>query len=214
MAEIKALVIADDFYHHGSVIKEGLAPIEKQKEIDFTYVEDTKLLDISTFKNYDLIFFAKGNARTATDDTPFLDEKTQQAVVDFVEAGGGLLAFHAACTVGNVEGGAFDRLIGCTFVHHPKQCEISFYPIADHEVTKGVTKVTGIDEHYFIDVHATDVTPLFETHSQHGYQSGGYVRTQGKGRVCVIIPTHNVEFFLQEGFQTAVLNGIHWCVNK
>jgi type 1 glutamine amidotransferase len=37
-------------------------------------------------------------------------------------------------------------------------------------------------------------------------------RLEGEGRVAVITPGHNVEVWLQPGFQTLLRNGLAWCI--
>jgi type 1 glutamine amidotransferase len=49
------------------------------------------------------------------------------------------------------------------------------------------------------------------TTSEHGTQPGGWTRTEGEGRVCVLTPGHNLEVWLQPSFQALLLNTLRWC---
>ena len=49
------------------------------------------------------------------------------------------------------------------------------------------------------------------TVSEHGSQPGGWTRLEGKGRVCALTPSHNLEGWQHPSFQTLLLNALHWC---
>jgi type 1 glutamine amidotransferase len=49
------------------------------------------------------------------------------------------------------------------------------------------------------------------TTSEHGAQPGGWTRTEGQGRICVLSPGHNLEVWLHPSFQALLLNGLRWC---
>jgi type 1 glutamine amidotransferase len=52
---------------------------------------------------------------------------------------------------------------------------------------------------------------FLQTTSDHGSQPGGWTRSEGAGRVCVLTPGHNVEVWLNPGFQALLRNGLQWC---
>jgi type 1 glutamine amidotransferase len=52
---------------------------------------------------------------------------------------------------------------------------------------------------------------FLQTTSDHGSQPGGWTRSEGAGRVCVLTPGHNVEVWLTPGFQALLRNGLQWC---
>ena len=73
---------------------------------------------------------------------------------------------------------------------------------------------------------AQDVTPMAAVHpvvdgtpeqnvmspaAEHGVQPGGWRRNEGKGRVCVLTPGHNLEIWQHPSYQKLLLNSIHWC---
>jgi type 1 glutamine amidotransferase len=49
------------------------------------------------------------------------------------------------------------------------------------------------------------------TVSEHGSQPGGWTRTEGAGRVCVLCPGHNVEVWLHSAYQVLLGNALRWC---
>jgi type 1 glutamine amidotransferase len=84
------------------------------------------------------------------------------------------------------------------------------------------------DEHYRLDLIAPDVDILIASYSQRQgkedkYQEdpyhnspaaicpAGYVRTQGKGRVCVLTPGHYPAVWNNPQFQLTISNALRWC---
>jgi len=49
------------------------------------------------------------------------------------------------------------------------------------------------------------------TSSEHGDQPGGWTRTEGVGRVCVLTPGHNLEVWLAPPFQRLLERALRWC---
>ena len=48
------------------------------------------------------------------------------------------------------------------------------------------------------------------TRSSHGEQPGGWTRSEGRGRVCVLTPGHNLDVWLHPSYQALVLNALRW----
>lgn len=84
-------------------------------------------------------------------------------------------------------------------------------PIAGHPLVAGMTPFTVFDEHYQMALDDQEVDVFLTTTSEHGTQPGGWTRTEGTGRVCMICPGHNVEVWLEPSFQTVLLNALRWC---
>jgi type 1 glutamine amidotransferase len=85
-----------------------------------------------------------------------------------------------------------------------------------------------VDEHYQLDIIAPDADVLIASFSpQQGeegkrqedpyhntvasIQPAGYVRSQGKGRVCVLTPGHNLPVWHNPQFQLTLSNALYWC---
>jgi type 1 glutamine amidotransferase len=60
-----------------------------------------------------------------------------------------------------------------------------------------------------VDDREADV--FLTTVSEHGTQPGGWTRTAGAGRVCMLTPGHNVEVWLHPSYQVVVENSLRWC---
>mgnify|MGYP000451981975 FL=1 len=78
---------------------------------------------------------------------------------------------------------------------------------------KGVSDFTERDEHYQVEVFGEGAETLFETVSETGgVQTGGYVKTIGRGKLCVLMPGHTLAVWENENFRRIVRNAIDWCM--
>ncbi|MBR6789602.1 MAG: ThuA domain-containing protein [Oscillospiraceae bacterium] len=217
---MKVLVICDDIWHPGEVIARGLAPLA-DKGIDLDVVMDAKdILVKDMLTEYDVMIVAKGDALTGANSQAnwFEDEVTAVMPCDireYIENGGGLIALHAGNCFRTEKRPDFTAITGNSFIGHPRQCHIDTRFTGDHPILEGVKEFGFRDEHYQITVEADDIVPLFDTVSESaGTQPGGYVRTLGKGRVCVLTPGHNCAVLRHPEYQKMLFNAILWCAGK
>jgi len=102
-------------------------------------------------------------------------------------------------------------ILGGAFIGHPKQCPVTVAPKDGHPLTAGVTAFTLTDEHYQMVLDDQEADLFLTSTSEHGTQPAGWTRFEGKGRVCVLTPGHNLEVWLDPSFQTLLDNCLHWC---
>ena len=217
---MKVLVICDDLWHPGEVVARGLAPLA-ERGIEWDVVMDAKdILTEDMLSAYPVIVVAKGDALTgANSQAPwFEDGVTAVMPADlqaYVENGGGLIALHAGNCFRAAKRPDMTAITGNDFLGHPRQCHIDVRFTGSHPILEGVQEFGFRDEHYQINVTVQDIQPLFDTVSESaGVQPGGYVRTLGKGRVCVLTPGHNCAVLLHPEYQKLLYNAIRWCAGR
>jgi len=223
---MRVLLICDDYWHPGQVSIDGVAPLA-QDGFQFDIVTNANDFSPDMLKQYPVVLLVKSDEVSQTDKQPWKTETVQQAFVNYVEGGGGLIAVHSATVCGqNTQ--ALDQLIGCRFLGHPNACPVTVQPVKNHPVTEGVEMFCETDEHYRIDITASDADVLIASYSPpQGEESkleedpyhnthaaicaSGYVRTQGAGRVCVLTSGHLLPVWLNPQFQKILANAMHWC---
>lgn len=209
---MRILVVCDDRWHPAAVARQGLASFaESGFELD--WVEDAGEWSAERMGTYPAVIFAKANHVSAADTTPWMTEKIEAAFVDYVRNGKGLLVVHAG-TAGYQDAAMLRGLMGGVFDRHPAQCEVTITPLEGHPLAAGSVPFTMRDEHYFMLVDDPGVDHFVTTSSEHGVQSGGWRRTEGNGRVCVLTPGHNVDVWLHPSYQTLLRNGLRWCLGE
>jgi type 1 glutamine amidotransferase len=223
---MKILLLCDDYYHPGDVAADGVAPLIKSG-YQFDIIKNANDFSPDILQNYSVVLICKMDEVSQTDKQPWKTETVQKAFFNYVENGGGLIAVHSATVCGK-QTECFDKLLGCRFLGHPNNCHVTVQPVKPHPVTKDVGVFCEIDEHYRIEITAEDADVLLASYSpSQGEESkyetepyfntpaaiyaAGYVRTQGKGRICVLTPGHILDVWLNPQFQKLLLNAINWC---
>jgi len=226
---MRVLLLCDDYWHPAQIPIDGVAPLATQG-FQFDAITNAKDFSPNMLSSYPIVLLAKSDEVSQEDKTSWKTEDVQKAFASYVENGGGLLVAHSGIVAGG-KTEVLDNLIGCRFVYHPNACPVTVQPIKTHPVTEGVGMFCETDEHYRIEIIASDTDILIASYSPpqgvaEKYQEdpynntpawicpAGYVRTQGKGRVCVLTPGHLLPVWLNLQYQRTVANALKWCGNQ
>jgi type 1 glutamine amidotransferase len=208
---MRVLVFCDDRWHPASVVKSGLDPLVDDG-FEFTYIEDMADWTPDTIKGFPVVILAKSNNFSSADTTEWATEEAQSVFESYVQNGGGLLAIHSG-TAGYKEANIIRGILGGVFTHHPEQCSVTVEAVGEHIITDGFEPFTLKDEHYFMEIDNNgDLYVFLASTSQHGRQPAGWVRTHGKGKVCVLTPGHNLDVWFHPSFQLLLRNSLNWLV--
>jgi type 1 glutamine amidotransferase len=205
---MRVLVICDDYWHPAATVRGGLDAL-KENEFEFDWIEDAAEWSAERMAEYPLVLLTKSDNVSAADKGSWVSEDVQRAFVEYVRKGNGLLAVHSGTVY--AEHPTLRGLIGGAFTHHPKQCPVTMEPLPGHPLTAGSEPFTLVDEHYIMELDDAQADVFLTTTSEHDTQPGGWTRTEGKGRVCVLTPGHNVEIWQHPSFQTLTINALRWC---
>lgn len=131
------------------------------------------------------------------------------ALVEWVQAGGGLLALHAA-TVLQEDNRAMRGLIGGRFLSHPPQFDFTVTPLArKHPVTDGVRAFSAHDEFYMQDVDA-EVAIHMTAEDRGAVHPMVWTKDEGHGRVVYIAPGHTASTWAEENYRQLLRQGVVW----
>jgi len=223
---MRVLLLCDDFWHPAKTAVDGVAPLSKNG-FEFDVISNANDFSPEILKKYPAVLICKMDEVSQTDKTPWKTNAVQKAFAGYVNEGGGLVAVHSAVVQGKGTE-IFDNLIGCRSNGHPNNCPVTVAPVKPHPVTEGVGLFCETDEHYRIEITAPDADVILASYSppqgeESKYESepyfntpagiypAGYVRTHGKGRVCVLTPGHLIEVWLNAQFQKLLANALNWC---
>jgi type 1 glutamine amidotransferase len=219
-------MFCNDYWHPGEVPIEGITPL-KNLGFDFNVITDADKFLPEMLSDYQVVLMSKCDEVSRQNKSSWKTEAVQQSFIDYVNNGGGLLVVHTG-TVPGKNTGALDNLIGCRFIYHPRDCPVTVQPIKPHPITDSVGMFCETDEHYRLEILAPDIDILIASYSPpQGEESkyeedpynntpawvcpAGYVRSQGKGRVCVLTPGHHLNVWLNPHFQKTLTNALRWC---
>jgi len=225
----KILLLCNDRWHPGQIPVDGTAPLTK-KGFHIDVIQNANALSPELLTNYSLVLLSKSDEVSNNNHNSWKNLEIQNAFVDYVNEGGGLLAVHSG-TVAGENTSLLDHLLGCRFLSHPEQSLVTVTPLKPHFITKGVEPFQEKDEHYLLEILQEDIDVLFASYSpaqgeEEKYETepyfnspallttSGYVRRFGEGRICVLTPGHNLSLWLNPSFQKILENAILWCTKK
>ena len=209
---MRTLVLCDDYWHPARIPRAGLGALHASG-CAFDWIEHAGEWSAERMAEYPLVVLTKANNSSATDQQPWVTAAVEQAFLDYVRNGNGLLAIHSG-TAGYTQTPVLRGLLGGVFVSHPPQCQVTVAPRANHPLTAGSAAFTLKDEHYQMALDDSHADVFLTTASEHGTQPAGWRRREGAGRVAVLTPGHNLEVWLHADFQTLIGNALRWCGNR
>ncbi len=205
---MQVLVLCDDYWHPARVPRAGLAPLSAGFTLD--WIAQAGDWSAQKMAGYQVVVLTKSNNMSSTDQTPWMSDDVQRAFADYVRAGGGLLVMHSG-SAGYAETPILRRLMGGVFMEHPPQCHVTYTPRAGHPLTTGSAPFTVTDEHYVMAFDDAQAEVFLTGTSEHGTQPAGWTRIEGKGRVCLLTPGHNLDVWLHPAYQAIIRNALRWC---
>lgn len=206
---MRTLVLCDDYWHPAQTIRAGLGPLQEHG-FAFDWIEHSTEWSVERMQAYPTVILTKTNQISSSNHQPWVDDKVQIAFVDYVRHGGSLLVIHSG-SAGYDSMPVIRSLMGGMFLQHPPQCPVSVEPQAEHLLTAGASSFTLVDEHYLMALDDEQADVFLTTRSDHGEQPGGWTRTEGAGRVCLLTPGHNLDVWLHPSYQTLLANALRWC---
>ena len=206
---MRTLVLCDDYWHPARVVRAGLGPLENPDQT-FDWIEHASEWSAERMRAYPTVIFSKMNHVCASDRQPWVTAEVEHAFLDYVRQGNGLLVIHSG-SAGYDHLPTLRGLMGGAFVEHPPQCSVTVEPRAGHHLTSGAAPFAVFDEHYSMAIDDDQAALFLTTMSEHGEQPGGWTRTEGAGRICVLTPGHNVDVWLNPSYQAVIQNALHWC---
>jgi type 1 glutamine amidotransferase len=205
---IKALVICDDYWHPARTVHAGLAPLT-ESGVEFDWIEDSHDWSAEHMNDYPVVILSKSNNVSASNQDAWMTPEVEEAFAEYVRSGNGLLAIHSG-TAGYTETTTLRALLGGIFIQHPPQCPVTIIP-KEGQFLADVPTFSAQDEHYFMALDDAEADICLLTTSEHGTQPGGWTRTEGEGRVCVLTPGHNVPVWLDPSYQIILDRLLRWC---
>jgi type 1 glutamine amidotransferase len=211
--DMRALVLCGDHWHPAHVTRQGLEALgegEGSGCFHFDWIEDAREWSAGRMADYRVVVMTKSDNVSERDSTSWVTEEVQKTFLDYVRQGNGLLVVHAG-SAGYEHMPVLRGLMGGVFLRHPPQCPVAVEPQQGHALTAGSSPFTVVDEHYIMVLDDAEADVFVTTTTEHGTQPGGWTRTEGEGRVCMLTPGHNVEVWLHPSFQALLRNALYWC---
>jgi len=215
----RALALIGDRYHDPAHLEAGLKEALGGAGISLTFAVDVRALSRENLKGMQLLVMLRdGIIWPDGPEKPYvvwMAPEQERAIVDFVEAGGGLLALHNSTGL-YPEGGPYLKLLGGTYQGHGPLERFQVKVLdSGHPVTQGVSDYEVADEQHTPVPDRAKVHLLLESRSDEGVTAAaGWVHEAGKGRVCYLANGHTREAMLHPMYQKLMRNGAQWCLRQ
>jgi len=204
-----------DFYHdHDNAYPVIKKAVELMEGVSLT---DHRIEDISSVidKNPDVIFLGCEDRLNPEDETVhhWLTAELDKKITPYVKNGGSLIAMHTAMASHPKDSKYVDMLKGY-FITHPVEHYLVRYK-SNEKLPFPNSKPYDfevMDEHYVVHVD-TENTNVFMSHSSaYGEGHAGWCHSYGKGKVMVIVPTHNKEGFEHPEMLRLISDVVNWAL--
>lgn len=199
---IKLLFLGDNGHHEPAVRFRQFLPSWTNRGIDVTYTDKVTALNAKTLADYDGIIVYANTTAIAPDQ--------EQALLDFVASGKGLIALHCAsyCFLNSPK---YVELVGAQFSKHGTGTFRTQFTASDHPILRGFGGFESWDETYVHTKHnETNRTVLEYRVDGATKEPWTWVRTHGRGRVFYTAWGHDRRTWGHPGFQNLIERGIRW----
>lgn len=201
---IEVLFLGHDSEHHNSARYMPLLAAALSREgINLTYSDQTSDLNFRTLKQYDaLIIYANHDV---------ISPSQEQALLAFVQQGGGFIPIHAASyCFRNSE--KYIDLVGGQFQKHGTGTFQAHILHPEHPAITGVKEFTTWDETYVHEKLSENLTVLMERVEGDHHEPWTWVKNYGAGRVFYTAYGHDERTWSLPEFHQLILQGMLWAV--
>lgn len=214
-----ALVLIGDGPHEPSHLETGLAPAFAAAGVIPHFTVDVRALSAENLTRVKLLVILRDGFMRPTDDPKsfycWVTKEQEQAVVDFVERGGGFLNLHNALGL-YPDNGPYLKLAAGRYIGHGPLERFRVESLEpDHPITRGIAPFTVADEQHTPVVDHPRVRMLLKSRSDDGKEGdAGWVYEPGSGRLCHLACGHTREALLHPTYQQLMGNAMLWCVKR
>lgn len=205
---LEVLFLGDDGDHEPAERLRDVARPMLDRGIELVYTSDIEDLRLENLQQYDALLLY---ANYHEPDYPELPSEVEEALITYVEEGGGFIPVHSAS--GNFrDSEAYAALLGGQFASHGEGEFTTQIAEPDHEIMQGFEGVESWDETYVHQNHNEENRTVLSHRERENGELEPYtwIRTQGEGRVFYTAWGHDERTWQNEGFHELLERGIRW----
>lgn len=199
---LRYLFLGDQGHHRPAERYRQLAPVLAERGIELEYTERLADLNPQKLAGFDGLLIYANHTQLAAEQ--------EQALLDFVAAGKGLVAVHCAsyCFLNSP---AYIGLVGAQFKEHGTGVFRTRIAAPEHPLMRDYGGFESWDETYVHHRHHEEGRTVLEYRVEgEGREPWTWVRTHGKGRVFYTAWGHDHQTWGHAGFQNLVERGLRW----
>ena len=209
MKQIVAIV--GDYYHREADSKPSLLAALQSGlgagKMNVRFVGREQLAGALAQRPDAVVLFAEDRLAPDKDENAkWMTPEIASAIVRYVEAGGGWLAWHSGLASYDPNGDYVAMLRGY-FLSHPSEHQPVTYTGDD-----GSFEI--MDEHYFVQCDTERTEVFLRSSSIDGTSIAGWKHAHGAGRVVCFTPAHRPEGLLNAGVLKLLEQSVVWCAGN
>ncbi len=199
---LKVLFLGDQGHHTPARRAEQIIPVLNRAGIDVTYTENVQDLTVDNLQSFNVLLVYA--------NIDHLEDKSAQAILDYVAGGGGYVPVHCASFCFRNQPKLVE-LCGAQFQKHGTGDFATQIETGDHPITDGLFEFVTWDETYAHHLHNTHGRLVLQTREDQGHsEPWTWVRTHGNGRVFYTAYGHDHRTWENPGFHGLLERGIRW----
>jgi type 1 glutamine amidotransferase len=212
----KIVALLGDYWHAADDAKAGLEAAMKRlpnkDEIDLQYITYKEVSQVLGEKP-DLFINAKMDQLNPRDEQVinWLTEELDTKLVNYVEEGGSVLAWHAGMAGYSSESNYIHMLRGY-FNYHPPGLQEVTYMLKENEKS-GENTFFLSDEQYFVHCDKVNTEVDLWSTGVDGDSIAGWKHSFGKGKICCFTPAHTREGMVNENVSRLLAEKINWMLS-
>ena len=212
-----ALVLIGDQPHEPGHIEAGLRPVFKATGVVPHFAVDVRAVSAENLARVRLLVILRDGLQrpkpNPESNLVWMTPEQEQAIVDFVERGGGFLNLHNSMGL-YPDNGPYLKLVGGRYNGHGP-LERFRVEVVDrqHPVTQGVEDFSVADEQHTPPYDESKVHLLLRNRSDDGQTAAaGWAYEPAQGRLCHLANGHTREALEHPMYQRLLQNATRWCL--
>jgi type 1 glutamine amidotransferase len=213
----RIVALLGDHWHDFLTFKQGLeaaiTTLSDHGDIEIKYI-DYKNLKLELSYNPDAFIISKENRINPLEINihTWLSDDIGDAITEYVNNGGGCLAWHSGMAQYPTES-AYVKMLKGYFKYHPTDHKPVMYKIVPAS-TEGESNFRLLDEHYFVYCDESNTEVFLRSESVDGASIAGWSHPYGKGRVCCFTPAHRPDVSHDKSFSQLLGKTVSWVSSK
>ena len=227
--ETRVIFLVGDYWHNGVTQEKNWRHVLGPSGWRLMFAQATRFVTPEALAEADLFVVARYSKANSLGFSPdmfagdrleeelFLTEEREQAIIENVRRGMGLLAMH--CSIWHEGRDKFLDLLGVKEPHmHTKVQPTVLHKLNQgHPITQSVGQCKlGEDEIFSADLIPGRSVTLFNLKGDEQPIDipGGWCHDYGSGRVVVLLPGHTPHPFHQKSFKEIMWRSAHWAMKR
>ncbi|WP_077623309.1 ThuA domain-containing protein [Sediminibacillus massiliensis] len=213
----KITAVLGDYYHERETAVQSLneavrllnADSGMEVEVDYLTVEE--LAENIKTQPSAVVLFAENRINPNDENVrTWMNEETAGIINNYVEAGGGWLAWHAG--LASYESVVpYVAMLRGYFKYHPEKHQVVKYAtVPKNNLIEERETFEFLDEHYFVHCEEENTNVFLKSDSVDGSSIAGWFHDYGKGRVVCLTPAHLEEGLLNKDFLHMLVRSLEW----